>query len=66
MTLKDTKPGDNVISNTWTGMKWGEQEIPRQLIVVKHEGDCVWCKPADGLTSDAIPLFSGLVCRKTT
>jgi hypothetical protein len=64
MTLGDTKPGDSVISNAWNGMQWAGEDIPRQLIVIKRDGDCVWCKPADGLTTLEIPLYHELVCRR--
>jgi hypothetical protein len=66
MTLKDTKPGDRVVSNVWVNFEWAGSLIPRDLVVEEHiaKSECVWCRPADGLTLDRIPLYADLVCRK--
>ena len=66
MTLKDAKPGDHVVSNVWSNFEWENKPIPRDLIVEEHipASGCVWCRPADGLSSDRIPLWEELVCRK--
>jgi len=64
MTLRDTKPGEQVISNSWTGFVWKTENVPRELTVIEHVGDCVWCRSTDGFNAERYPLHADLVCRR--